>query len=62
MDAKVRGLWLLAECPHCNKPQVLFRYVLDNTVDSIMKKRFFNCEHCDENCFIELKEAEYSVQ
>ena len=61
MDAKVRGLWLVVECPHCNKPQVIFRYVLDNTVDSITKKRFFSCEYCDENCFIELKETEHSV-
>ena len=61
MDAKVRGLWLVVECPHCNKPQIFFRYVMDNKVSSITKKRFFNCEYCDENCFIELKDEEYKI-
>ena len=61
MNAKVRGIWLLVECPHCLKPQVIFKYVFDNTVDAVMKKRHFNCEHCEQNCFIELREVEYSI-
>ncbi len=61
MDAKIKGLWLIVECPHCLKPQVLHKLVLDNTVDSIMKRRFFECEYCFSNCFIELKESVISV-
>lgn len=61
MDAKVRGIWLVVECPHCNKPQVLFKHVLDNTVDAIMKIRYFSCEYCDKNCFVELKEANHTI-
>ena len=56
MNARIKGLWLIVECPHCLKPQVIQKYVLDNTVDVIIKPRYFSCEHCDGNCFIELKE------
>ena len=32
MDAKIRVVWLVVECPHCNSPQVIRKHVLDNKV------------------------------
>ena len=61
MNAKVKGLYLIVECPHCLKPQVLFKLIFDNSVDNILKVRHFNCEYCDENCFVELKETKIKV-
>ena len=58
MDAKIKGLYFIVECPHCLKPQVLFKHVLDNMLMNIMKPRYFSCEFCGENCFIQLEEME----
>jgi ribosomal protein S27E len=58
MNANVRGIWMIVECPHCLKPQILYKHVLDNKVVNIMKPRYFDCEFCGNNCFIHLEEME----
>lgn len=61
MNAKIKGIYLIVECPYCHKPQVLFKLVWDNSVDNILKPRYFECEYCNENCFVELKETKLEV-
>ena len=56
MNAKVRGLWLLVECPHCNCPQILRKYVMDNSVSNLLQPRYETCEECGEGYFVELTE------
>ena len=62
MDAKVRGLWLLVECPFCNSPQVLRKYVRDNSISHLMQPRYENCEECGEGYFVELTEEDIELQ
>ena len=61
MNAKIKGIWMIVECPHCQKPQVIFKLIFDNSVDNILKPRYFECEYCGENCFVELKEKKIGV-
>ena len=61
MNAKVKGLWLIVECPHCLKPQTVVKQVVENTIVSILKTRFITCDYCDGNYFIELSESNFSV-
>jgi ribosomal protein S27E len=56
MYSNVRGLYLIVECPHCMKPQILFKHVSDNMVVNIMKPRYFSCEFCGGNCFVQIEE------
>ena len=58
MDAKVRGLWLVVECPYCNSPQVMRKHVMDNTVASILKQRYEVCEECGKGFFVQLMEMD----
>lgn len=58
MDAKVRGLWLLVECPYCQAPQVMRKHVMDNSVANILKARYETCETCGEGYFVKLEELE----
>ena len=62
MDAKVKGIWLIVECPHCHRVQVVNKWVKDNSVINLMKTRYLNCEHCDGAYFVELKEYETEIQ
>ena len=32
MEAKAKELWVIVECPHCNRPQPVNRYIKDNVV------------------------------
>ena len=61
MDAKVRELWLIVECPHCLRPQVFRKHVMENTVISLTKTRYMTCEFCGDSFFIELEEKEVEV-
>lgn len=61
MNAKVRGIWLLVECPFCYSPQVMRKHVMDNTVASILKKRYEVCDECGEGYFVELTEMEVEL-
>ena len=58
MDAKVRGIWLLVECPFCNSPQVMRKHVMDSTVACILKKRYEVCDDCGKGYFVTLTEQE----
>ena len=62
MIAKVRGLWLLVECPHCNSPNVIRKHVMDNAVVNILKARFEECGDCSEGFFLELTEESHDTQ
>lgn len=61
MNAKVRALWLIVECPECHRPQVVHKHVLDNTVVHLLKTRYTTCDNCDKPYFVELKESDFSV-
>ena len=52
MDAKIRVVWLVVECPHCNSPQTVRKQVLDNKVLNIIKPRYHICELCGEGYFL----------
>ena len=56
MNAKVRAIWLLVECPYCQAPQVMRKHVLDNTVACILKRRYEICDECGKGYFVELTE------
>jgi len=61
MNARVKALWLIVECPDCLKPQTVVKQVIENTVVNILKIRYLTCEFCDGNYFIELSESNFSV-
>ena len=62
MIAKIRGLWLLVECPYCSSPQVMRKHVLDNSVINLLKTRYETCESCGEGFFVELTERDVDLQ
>ena len=62
MNAKVRAIWLLVECPYCHAPQVMRKHVMDNTVSSILKMRYEACDECGEGYFVELTERDVDLQ
>ena len=44
MDAKIKALWLIVECPHCSAPQTKCRVMHNN---STMAKPFsMECDMC----------------
>jgi transcription elongation factor Elf1 len=61
MKALVKELWFVVECPHCHRPQVVNKPVVDGKVPDPMRPRYFVCEYCDNNCFIELEELETEI-
>lgn len=48
MQAKIKELWLIVECPHCQRPQVkCFGYVDGNgKVFNLDEVRILNCKVC----------------
>jgi len=58
MDAKIRMVWLVVECPHCSCPQTVRKQVLDNKVINIIKTRYHICEICGEGYFLEMEQWE----
>ena len=62
MDGKVKGLWLIVECPYCHAPQVMRKHVMDNSVVNLLKKRYETCETCGEGFFVELTERDVDLQ
>jgi len=55
MKAKVKELWLIVECPHCLRPQTIFKYVLKDTVVNLFAPRAYQCEMCDGTFMITIK-------
>jgi Zn ribbon nucleic-acid-binding protein len=62
MDAKIKGVWLIAECPYCNAPQTINKWVKDNSVLNLLKARYQECTACGEGIFITLKEMDVELQ
>lgn len=60
-SAKVRSLWLVVECTHCNAPNVIHKYVKENTAFELLKKRYEVCEYCDKGFYIEIAEQTQSL-
>jgi hypothetical protein len=47
MDAAVRALWIVVECPNCHKPQVINRWVEKGVVYDFKTVRSYECDLCD---------------
>jgi len=62
MNARVKGIWLIVECPHCLRMQVVNKWVRDNSVINLLKTRYMTCEHCDGAYFVELTEMNTELQ
>ena len=62
MNGKVTGIWLIVECPHCNSPKVVNKWVKDNSAINLLKTRFVTCASCDGSFFVELTEMETELQ
>jgi transposase-like protein len=58
VNAKVRELWLIVECPHCMRPQIVNKFVTDNAVVRLLQTRYVECTVCNKNYFVELKEMD----
>jgi transcription elongation factor Elf1 len=58
MNAKVKELWLIVECPDCMRPQVVNKYVKDNAVVRLLQTRYVSCDMCNTNFFVKLEELE----
>jgi hypothetical protein len=58
MEARVTGIWLIVECPHCLVPQIVNKYVKDNAVIRLLQTRYMECTMCHKNYFVELKELD----
>ncbi len=58
MDAKVLGIWLIVECPHCLRPQTVNKWVKDNAVVRLLQMRYMQCTYCDQNYYVQLKQLE----
>ena len=61
MNGILRGLWLITECPHCLKPNVTNKVVVDGVVIKPLAPKYHVCSHCDEGYFVELKELECAL-
>ena len=61
MEAKVTGIWLIVECPHCLVPQSVNKYVSNNAVINLVRPRFIVCKICAKSFFVELKEMDTSI-
>ena len=57
-DGILRGLWMITECPFCNKPNVTNKVVVNGAVIKPLAPKYHTCTHCDEGYFVELKELE----
>jgi transcription elongation factor Elf1 len=58
MNAKVRELWLIVECPNCQRPQIVNKYVKDNAVIRLLQTRYMTCTMCEKNYFVKLEELD----
>lgn len=45
MEAEAKELWVIVECPHCNRPQTVNRYIKDNQV-RLEDERVITCPIC----------------
>jgi hypothetical protein len=50
---KVTEVWIIAECPHCNRPLTKNRYVINDTM--VVKPLEVRCEYCDKRFEIDLE-------
>ncbi len=60
-NARVTGVWLIVECPHCLVPQSVNKYVKDNAVINLLKPRHLRCKMCDKNVFVQLTEMDTEI-
>jgi hypothetical protein len=58
MNAKVKEVWLIVECPHCMRPQIVNKFVKGNAVINLTRPRYMSCTICNKNYFVELCEME----
>jgi transcription elongation factor Elf1 len=61
-NAVVKELWMIVECPHCHRPQVVNKYVKDNAAVCLLQTRYVTCDMCDKNYFVKLEEMETELQ
>jgi len=61
MNGILRGLWLITECPHCLKPNVTNKVVVDDAVVLPLEAKYYECAHCDSGYFVQIKELETSL-
>jgi hypothetical protein len=57
MNAKVKELWLIVECPNCLRPQVMNIFVKDNAAINVHRTRYLQCL-CGTNSFVELEDLD----
>ncbi len=46
LPARVDGLWLIVECPHCHRPNVVNKYVVQNMLYSLFDVKTYTCRVC----------------
>lgn len=55
-DGILRGLWFITECPYCHNPMATNKVVIHGSVLKPLAPKFYDCEHCDNGYFVQLKE------
>ena len=56
MNAKIKELWLIVECPHCKRPHVMNKFVDNNT--TVIKPIDRICEVCFKHFSVDLHVCE----
>ena len=47
MRAKVIAFWIVVECPHCHKPQVINKWTQNGVVYDFESVRSYECDLCE---------------
>ena len=54
MEANVKMVWLVIECPHCHAPQVVNKYIHKNKIYDPFRKMVKTCQFCDKEYYVHL--------
>ncbi len=55
MEAKLRAVWIIVECPNCHKPQVIRKWVGDGEVYNFESVRPYECDLCEQHYEVHLQ-------
>jgi len=62
MQGKLKELWLIMECPNCQRPNTANKYVLDGKILRLLEPMSCNCPICETSYTIVLKQGSYELE
>jgi len=59
MRANIKEVWVILECPNCNRPQTASFWVTDNNmVLDLSRLRKMECKFCEHGYELQVKEID----